>query len=61
MDSLAGKRVRAEDGTEGIVVAVKHGGGGMAGWQLLLVTEDNRVVPAGALNAHLVPTEPLVG
>lgn len=52
MDTIIGKRVKAEDGQEGIIVAVEHGGGGTGGWQLLIVTEDSRLTAASALNAQ---------
>jgi hypothetical protein len=59
MDTIIGKRVKAEEGPEGIVVAVEHGGGGTGGWQLLMVMDDLRLAAASALNARLVMADPL--
>jgi hypothetical protein len=61
---IVGQRVKAEDGQEGIVLAVAHVGGGVGtcGWQLLILNEDNRILAVvSALNALLgEPEGPLV-
>ena len=60
MDTVIGTWVKAEGGEEGIVVAVAHAGGGTAGWQLLILQPNLRLVAASALNAQVVPpSEPL--
>jgi hypothetical protein len=59
VDTIIGERVKAEDGPEGIVVAVDHGGGGTSGWQPLMVMDDLRLAAASALNARLVRADPL--
>jgi hypothetical protein len=63
MQEIIGQRVRADDGTEGQVVAVAHAGGGTGtgGWQLLLLGEDDMLAAVDARNARIVrPSGPFV-
>jgi hypothetical protein len=53
VDGIIGKRVKAEGGEEGTVVAVAHGGGGYGGWQLLILQDNGRLTVAGAINAQI--------
>jgi hypothetical protein len=62
VDTILGKRVKAEDGEEGTVVAVAHvgGGAGSGGWQLLILQEDYMLTAASALNAEVILPEHFV-
>ena len=53
MEGIIDKRVKAEGGEEGTVVAVAHGGGGHGGWQLLILQDNGRLAVAGAINAQI--------
>jgi len=55
VDGIIDKRVKAEGGEEGTVVAVAHGGGGFGGWQLLILQDNGRLIVAGAINAKIGP------
>ena len=55
VDGIIDKRVKAEGGEEGTVVAVAHGGGGFGGWQLLILQDNGRLIAAGAINAQIGP------
>jgi hypothetical protein len=56
VDGIIDKRVKAEGGEEGTVVAVAHGGGGgFGGWQLLILQDNGRLTVAGAMNAQIGP------
>ena len=61
MDTILGKRVKAEHGEEGTVVAVADvGGGGTGGWQLLILQENYMLTAASALNAEVILPEHFV-
>ena len=49
MDTVIGKWVKAEGGEEGMVVAVARAGGGTAGWQLLILQPNLRLITASAV------------
>jgi hypothetical protein len=53
VEGIIDKRVKAESGEEGTVVAVAHGGGGYGGWQLLILQDNGRLTVAGAINAQI--------
>jgi len=55
VDGIIDKRVKAEGGEEGTVVAVAHGGGDFGGWQLLILQDNGRLTVAGAINAQIGP------
>ena len=56
---IIGKRVKAEDGEEGTVLAVAHVGGGVGtgGWQLLILGKNGMLTAVSAVNAQVVELE----
>ena len=59
MSPLIGKRIEAQDGTTGTIVAVAHGGGS-EGWHLLVLKSDGKMRNISASYGTIIEPEPLV-